>query len=93
MPSQHLLLPGFDLGGEATAAGGPQGGTAMANPIFLDNEFLLDRAERCRSLAATFLDPILRDRMLEIAEGYEDLAKKYQALTPLKSIAVSDLKS
>jgi len=63
----------------------------MVNPIFPDNEFLLDRAQRCRSLAGTFLDPIMRERMLEIAEGYEDLAKKSQALTPLKSIAVSEL--
>jgi len=61
--------------------------------IFPDSEFLIDRAEKCRALASTFHDPILRDRMLEIASGYEELAKGAETLAPLESIKVSELKS
>ena len=65
----------------------------MATPVFLfpDIELLLSRAERCRSLASTFSDPVLRDGMLEIASGYDKLAKDAEALTPLQSIRVSKL--
>jgi len=51
--------------------------------IFPDSEFLIDRAEKCRTLASTFHDPILRDRMLEIASGYVELAKGAETLSPL----------
>jgi len=61
--------------------------------IFPDSEFLIDRAAKCRTLASTFHDPILRDRMLEIASGYEELAKGAETLAPLERIKVSELKS
>jgi hypothetical protein len=66
---------------------------AMADPISLDRSFLIARAERCRSLASTFFNPILRERMLELASDYDELAEKSDALTPLGSTKVSKLKS
>ncbi len=67
----------------------------MATPIFLfpHVKVLLGRAERCRSLANTFVDPVLRDGMLDIASGYDRLAKNAEALAPLQSIKVNELES
>jgi hypothetical protein len=65
----------------------------MATPVFSDSDYLIRRAEQCRLLASTFHNPMLRDRMLEIAGGYEELAKNAEALTPFQSIKVSELES
>lgn len=60
----------------------------MASLNFPDSKFLIDRAERCRSLASTFLDPILRERMLELAGSYEEMAKASEKPQPIQSIRV-----
>jgi hypothetical protein len=67
---------------------GPEEGTAMAEPIFPDRKFLIRRAELCSSIARTFSDPLLREKMLEIARGYEELAKNAEPLSPFQSIKV-----
>jgi len=65
----------------------------MAEPIFPDRKFLIDRAELCCSIARTFFDPLLRERMLEIAKRYEELAKNAEAHSPLESIKVMRLEN
>jgi hypothetical protein len=42
---------------------------------FPDSSYLTNRAEQCRSLAKGFLDPLIRNRMLELASCYDELAK------------------
>jgi DNA-binding TFAR19-related protein (PDSD5 family) len=42
---------------------------------FPNNEFLINRAEQCRSIARQLLDPMVRDRMIDLALGYEKIAK------------------
>jgi hypothetical protein len=43
---------------------------------FPSNEFLINRAEQCRSMAAhTLVDPMVRDQMIDLAVGYEEIAK------------------
>jgi hypothetical protein len=64
-----------------------------ATPVFPESEFLFRRAERCRLLASTFRDPIFRDRILEIAGGYDELGRNAEVLTPLQNIKVSELES
>jgi hypothetical protein len=65
----------------------------MATPNFPDSRFLLGRAEQCRSLASGLRDPMFRDRMIEIAVGYEELARNADAFRPLQEIKVGELDS
>lgn len=58
---------------------------------FPSSEFLFRRADRCRLLASTLHDPIVRDKMLEIADGYEELGRNAEALAPQQSIKVIEL--
>lgn len=37
------------------------------------------QAERCRRLAASVMDRVIRERLLEAAQIYEDLAAKQEA--------------
>lgn len=47
---------------------------------FPDGAYLTNRAQQCRSLAQGFRDPILRDRMFELASSYDELAKPAVAI-------------
>ena len=47
----------------------------MSNADFPSGKFLTIRAEQCRSMALTFGDPVMRDRMMDLALGYEEIAK------------------
>jgi hypothetical protein len=83
----------FDFVCFCARAGGRKEWTAMATPGFPDSRFLLGRAEQCRSLASGLRDPIFRDRMIEIAVGYEELARNADAFRPLQKIKVGELDS
>jgi hypothetical protein len=61
MPADHLA-PGNE-------------GIVMSKADFPNSEFLLNRAEQCRSVARTLLDPIVRDQMIDLALGYEKIAR------------------
>ncbi len=45
----------------------------MSKKLFYDSQHWHDRAEDARKVAAQIIDPISRQTMLEIAEGYESL--------------------
>jgi len=48
----------------------------MSETDFPNSEFLINRAEQCRSMAAhTLVDPSIRNRMIDLALGYEKIAK------------------
>ncbi len=47
----------------------------MSNTGFPDSDLLITRAEQCRSMARALLDPMVRDRMIYLALGYEKIAK------------------
>jgi len=42
---------------------------------YLSSQRVRDRAEECRVIAGTFSDSETRDRMLNIAAGYDRMAK------------------
>jgi len=42
---------------------------------YLSSQRIRDRAEECRVIAGTFSDSETRDRMLNIAAGYDRMAK------------------
>jgi len=50
-----------------------RGGLKMSKKLFYDSQHWHDRAEDARKVAAQIIDPISRQTMLEIAEGYESL--------------------
>jgi hypothetical protein len=53
----------------------------MSKTCFPNSEFLINRAEQCRSMARALIDPTIRDQMIDLALGYEKIAK---AATKLK---------
>ena len=55
--------------------GSSEKGVAMSKARFPNSEFLINRAEQCRSMARTLVDPMVRDRMINLALGYEEIAK------------------
>jgi hypothetical protein len=52
----------------------------MSEARFPNSEFLLNRAKQCRSMARTVVDPMFRDRMIDLALGYEEIAKSVAKL-------------
>jgi hypothetical protein len=65
-PLRHLFVAGD---------GKRSSGRRMKN-LFLDSQHWLARAEETRKLAAQIMDPVSSHTMLEIAEGYESLARR-----------------
>jgi hypothetical protein len=62
--------------GDQPSSGQSDTGVAMSKMGFPSNEFLINRAEQCRSMAAhTLVDPMVRDRMIDLALGYEKIAR------------------
>jgi hypothetical protein len=41
-----------------------------------DPQYWLDRAEKARNVAESMTDPVLKRMMLDVAAGYERLAKR-----------------
>jgi hypothetical protein len=48
----------------------------MNKTLFHDPEHWRDRADDARRVATEILDPVSRRKMLDIAEGYESLARR-----------------
>jgi len=48
----------------------------MSKKLFHDPRHWHKRAENARKVSAEIIDPISRRMMLEIAEGYENLARR-----------------
>jgi hypothetical protein len=48
----------------------------MTKRLFHDSGHWRDRAEDARRVATEILDPVSRRKMLDIAEGYESLARR-----------------
>ena len=47
----------------------------MSKTRFPNSDFLFNRAKQCRSMARTLVDPGFRDRMIDLALGYEEIAR------------------
>ena len=47
----------------------------MSKKRFPNSEFLFNRARQCRSMARTLVDPASSDRMIDLARGYEEIAR------------------
>ncbi len=62
----------------------------MSNSDFPNSDFLIIRAEQCRSMARTLVDPIVRDRMIDLALGYEKIAKAAAKLK-IENIKIDEL--
>jgi hypothetical protein len=62
----------------------------MANVDFPSDKFLTLRAEQCRSMALTFANPMMRDRMMDLALGYEKIAKAAAKLK-IENIKIEEL--
>ena len=50
----------------------------MSQTRFPSSEFLFNRAKQCRSMARALVDPMSRGRMIDLALGYEEIAKKLE---------------
>jgi hypothetical protein len=48
----------------------------MTKRLFHDPEHWRDRADDARRVATEIFDPVSRRKMLDIAEGYESLARR-----------------
>jgi hypothetical protein len=62
----------------------------MVTSSFPDSKFFIARAGQARLLAGALADPVIRDRMLTIADDYEKMAKTAEALK--QNSGVSELK-
>jgi hypothetical protein len=69
---------------------GEKGATAMSRTDFPNSEFLINRAKQCRSMARILASPLSRDRMIDLARGYEELSKAAAELT-LENFKIEEL--
>ena len=63
----------------------------MATLTFPDKKFLIARAGQARLLAGALADPVVRNRMLMVADDYEKMAKTAETLKLVRNIALSEL--
>ena len=64
----------------------------MSKARFPNGEFLINRAEQCRSMARILVDPMVRDRMIDLALGYEEIARSAAKLK-IENIKVESSKT
>jgi hypothetical protein len=62
----------------------------MSNSDFPNSDFLIIRAEQCRSMARALVDPMKRDRMIDLALGYEKISKAAAKLK-IENIKIDEL--
>ncbi len=57
----------------------------MAETNFPTGQFLMHRAEQCRAIARMLRHPADRSRMIDLALGYEEIAKSAARINVIKT--------